>query len=149
MGEEMFKDDSSRNRALWRASLWVLAGAAVSMALGGLVALNLSPGLTRLTLSTLVTAAGLTATGMLAWKHTRPLAGDLRRPGLVALLSFLAIHDREWLRQLSLSDPVSLGTAEFALTFVAFGFAMVIFKWLVPIDEREASQQRREQGGAA
>lgn len=142
-------DITFRNRTLWRASLGALAGAAVSMAIGGLVTLQLSPGLARLALSTLATAAGLMATGIITWRNTRPLAGDLRRPGLVAVLAFLAVHDREWLRQLSLTDPVSMGTAEFVLTFVAFGFAMLVFKWLVPIDAREASQHRREQRGAA
>ncbi|MFM2423427.1 MAG: hypothetical protein RL291_1957 [Pseudomonadota bacterium] len=142
MKEGPSSNDIARSRALWRASLLALAGVAVSMALSGGVALALAPGIVRLTVSSLVLALALTITGFVVWSRTRALAGDVRRLGLVAVLAFLAVHDREWLNLFGIQDPVLVAAAQFLLTFVAFCFAMLVFMWLAPIDSREAEVDR-------
>ncbi len=123
---------------LWRASLLALAGAAVSMALGGIVNYMMAPGLAQLAISTLVTAMGLVITGLVVWTGTRDCAGDVRRPGLVSVLAFLAVHERAWLDFLQLEGSHQVISAQFVLTCVAFGLAMLVFKSLAPIDAREA-----------
>lgn len=135
--------------ALWRASLLALAGAAASMALGGIVAVAMPAGFARLAISSLVTASGLVITGLVVWSRTRACAGDLRRPGLVALLAFAAFHNREWLSLLPFNDPLVRAPAEFLVTFLAFALAMLVFKWVEPFDAREARKQHQTDTGEA
>jgi hypothetical protein len=73
--------------------------------------------------------------------RTRECAGDIRRSELSSVLAFVAVQRLEWL-DLQALEGWQVHAARFAITVFAFGLAMSDFKWLMPIDEREAASNQ-------
>ena len=131
---------------IWLHICILLSGVFLSMALAGIASQMLQQGVVRLAVSNALLAAGLAATGLVFWHYTRKLAGDERRMGTVSILAFLVVHEREWLEHLGVVGW-QMDLARFLMTLVAFGFVMLVYKWLQPIDAREAAQNAGRAGG--
>lgn len=136
-------------REHWQVALSAVVGVAVAHSLGALVNTSMSPGVVRVVVYSVVFAIGLALIGFVVWTRSRSMAGDERRPQLVAVLAFLALPQGQWLSILPLDDHYMQISAQFALTFAAFCFAMLVYKRLAPIDAHEAKQRRAELGDVA
>lgn len=82
---------------------------------------------------------GLILTGRAYWSVSRPFAGVHYRVEFLAVLALSAVISRDW-RWLPGSEGWSVIGADFFTTLAAFGMALIVYKYLTPIDRSEAAR---------
>jgi hypothetical protein len=116
--------------AHWSFLIVPVIGASLSMAAAAGVGFLVPSGIGRVAASWLVGALGLALTALVYWRTSVEFASDSRRAGVVAVLAFVAVHDQAWIGLLALESWHAKITADFAMTSVAFMFAMFVYSKL-------------------